>query len=92
MRRVLAIAFGVVLGLYPAPAAAGSSWGSPWHVYQAHSQAGYRVQASVRFDVSWTATFSDRRSGPYASEPVIVAAGPPCVPGRVGAAGAALEI
>ena len=77
MRRVLAIAFGVVLGLYPAPAAAGSSWGSPWHVY---SQAGYRVQASVRFDVSWTATFSDRRSGPYASEPVIVAAGPLAYP------------
>jgi hypothetical protein len=50
------------------------------HAYEAHSQAGYGVQASVRFDVSWTAIFSGRRSGPYAAESVIIAAGPLAYP------------
>ena len=35
------------------------------HVYEAHSQSGYRVTASIRFEVTWTATFHNRLVGPY---------------------------
>jgi hypothetical protein len=35
------------------------------HVYEAHSQAGYAVKASVRFDVTWTALVHNRPVGPY---------------------------
>ncbi len=35
------------------------------HVYEAHNQAGYIVQASVRYDVTWTAVLGGLRVGPY---------------------------
>jgi hypothetical protein len=35
------------------------------HVYQAHSQTGYGVQASVRYSVLWTAAIAGREVGPY---------------------------
>ena len=35
------------------------------HVYEAHSQAGYLVQASVRYEVTWTAVVGGQRVGPY---------------------------
>ena len=50
------------------------------HAYEAHSQAGYRVQASVRFEVSWTAIVGGRRSGPYAAESLLIAAAPLAYP------------
>ncbi len=36
------------------------------HMYQAHSQSGYPVQASVRYSVSWSAAVAGRMVGPYA--------------------------
>jgi hypothetical protein len=54
---------------YPQPSAV-------THMYEAHSQAGYRVQASVRFEVTWTAIVGGRESAVYPAEPVIIAAGP----------------
>lgn len=35
------------------------------HVYEAHSEAGYGVQASVRYSVIWTARIAGRTVGPY---------------------------
>jgi hypothetical protein len=35
------------------------------HTYQAHSQAGYGVQAIVRYEVTWSAVDGGRRFGPY---------------------------
>ena len=35
------------------------------HVYQAHDQAGYRVNSAVRFTVSWTAAVNGHTVGPY---------------------------
>ena len=35
------------------------------HTYEAHSLAGYIVQATVRYDVSWTAVVGGRSLGPY---------------------------
>jgi hypothetical protein len=35
------------------------------HVYEAHSQAGYGVHASVRYSVTWTARIGGRVVGPY---------------------------
>jgi hypothetical protein len=35
------------------------------HVYQAHSQAGYGVEASVSYSVTWTARIGGRTVGPY---------------------------
>jgi hypothetical protein len=35
------------------------------HTYQAHSQAGYEVRASIRYDVTWRAVDGSRRFGPY---------------------------
>jgi hypothetical protein len=35
------------------------------HVYQAHSQSGYGVQASIRYSVAWTARIAGREVGPY---------------------------
>lgn len=46
------------------------------HTYQAHRQAGYRVQSSVRFDVTWTAVVGGRSIGPYAVGSVRLAADP----------------
>jgi hypothetical protein len=46
------------------------------HLYEAHSQGGYPVKASVRFEVSWTATIGGRVIGPYSADPITVAAGP----------------
>jgi hypothetical protein len=49
-----------------------SGFGQPYpkpsaveHTYQAHWQAGYRVQSFVRFDVTWTAIVGGRSIGPY---------------------------
>jgi hypothetical protein len=44
---------------YPQPS-------SVTHVYGAHDQAGYRVSASVRYEVTWTASIRGRQLGPYA--------------------------
>ena len=35
------------------------------HAYQAHSQPGYVVQASIRYSVTWTARIAGREVGPY---------------------------
>lgn len=35
------------------------------HTYQAHSEVGYRVGASIRYDVNWTALVGGRSFGPY---------------------------
>jgi hypothetical protein len=35
------------------------------HVYEAHNQAGYIVQASVRYEVTWTAVLGGLSVGPY---------------------------
>jgi hypothetical protein len=35
------------------------------HTYQAHRQAGYRVQSTIRFDVTWTAVVGGKSIGPY---------------------------
>jgi hypothetical protein len=35
------------------------------HMYQAHSHAGYAVQAIVRYDVTWSALTGGRTFGPY---------------------------
>jgi hypothetical protein len=35
------------------------------HTYQAHSEAGYDVRASIRYGVSWTALVAGRSFGPY---------------------------
>jgi hypothetical protein len=35
------------------------------HVYEAHNQLGYPVQASVRYGVTWTASIAGQESGPY---------------------------
>ena len=35
------------------------------HVYEAHNQTGYEVQASVVYAVSWTATIGGQKVGPY---------------------------
>ena len=49
-----------------------SGYGRPYprqssvtHVYEAHSHDGYRVQASVRYAVSWTASVGPQSVGPY---------------------------
>ncbi len=46
------------------------------HVYEAHNQAGYIVQASVRYDVSWTAVLGGLRVGPYSMGAFVQAAIP----------------
>lgn len=35
------------------------------HVFEAHDQDGYRVRASVRYMVTWTASIAGRSAGPY---------------------------
>src|SRR5450759_1467535 len=35
------------------------------HIYEAHSQQGYTVHASIRYDVSWTAIVAGHSFGPY---------------------------
>jgi len=35
------------------------------HVYEAHNQLGYPVQAWVRYAVTWTASIAGQESGPY---------------------------
>jgi hypothetical protein len=55
------------------PTIAGSSaYGLPYprpssvtHVYEAHNQDGYLVQASVRYQLEWTASIGGRGAGPY---------------------------
>ncbi len=46
------------------------------HVYEAHNQAGYIVQASVRYDVTWTAVLGGLRVGPYSMGAFVQAAIP----------------
>ncbi|TAN32329.1 hypothetical protein EPN29_09145 [bacterium] len=46
------------------------------HLYEAHSQAGYLVHASVRYAVSWTAIVGGRSFGPYPLGAVMLAAQP----------------
>ena len=43
---------------YPQPS-------SVMHLYSAHDQAGYRVSASVKYEVTWTVSIQGRRLGPY---------------------------
>jgi hypothetical protein len=35
------------------------------HTYEGHSQAGYAVRATIRYDVNWSALTGGRRFGPY---------------------------
>jgi hypothetical protein len=42
------------------------------HVYQAFSQGGYEVRASVRYAVTWTATIGGRSFGPYPLDTVTI--------------------
>jgi hypothetical protein len=35
------------------------------HTYESHSESGYAVQASVRYEVTWTAVASGSHFGPY---------------------------
>jgi hypothetical protein len=46
------------------------------HTYQAHRQSGYPVQASVRFEVTWTAVVGGRSVGPYPLGVTVMSAGP----------------
>lgn len=46
------------------------------HVYQAFSDAGYPVRASVRYEVSWTAVMGGRTFGPYPADGLSLAASP----------------
>jgi hypothetical protein len=58
-----------------------SGYGRPYpqqspitHTYEAHSQAGYFVQASVRYAVSWTASIAGQTAGPYPMGTLVKAA------------------
>ncbi|HEX3509214.1 MAG TPA: hypothetical protein VHW94_12565 [Candidatus Dormibacteraeota bacterium] len=60
-----------------------SGFGKPYpqtsavtHVYQAHDQAGYRVEAAVTYAVSWTATTYGHSTGPNPLGTAIVDAQP----------------
>jgi hypothetical protein len=46
------------------------------HTYEAHNQAGYSVRATIRYDVSWTATVGGQSFGPYPLGSVELAARP----------------
>ena len=46
------------------------------HIFEAHTQTGYRVTASVRFDVTWTASLRNRSVGPYSLSTISVDARP----------------
>jgi len=46
------------------------------HVYEAHNQAGYIVQASVRYEVTWTAVLGGLSVGPYPMGGLVKAAIP----------------
>jgi hypothetical protein len=50
------------------------------HTYQAHSKAGYRVGATVRYAVRWTALVAGRSFGPYGLGSVDVEARPMSYP------------
>ena len=52
--------------------AGASAYGAPYprhsrvtHVFEAHNQDGYLVQASVRYVLTWTASIAGRSEGPY---------------------------
>ncbi|HXC77584.1 MAG TPA: hypothetical protein VNU19_11080 [Candidatus Acidoferrum sp.] len=60
-----------------------SGFGTPYpeesavaHVYQADDEAGYRVESTVSYSVSWTVTINGRRVGPYPLGTAIVNARP----------------
>ncbi|HSS93100.1 MAG TPA: hypothetical protein VLR46_03815 [Candidatus Dormibacteraeota bacterium] len=55
--------------VYPQPS-------SVTHVYEAHSQDGYLVQASVHYSMTWTASIAGRRTGPYPMDAMTQAAIP----------------
>ena len=46
------------------------------HVYEAHSQDGYAVQATIRYDISWTAMVGGNSFGPYPLGRIELAAHP----------------
>jgi hypothetical protein len=46
------------------------------HTYQAHSQRGYEVRSSVRYDVNWSAVAGGRSFGPYPLGSIEIAAQP----------------
>jgi hypothetical protein len=46
------------------------------HTYQAHSVAGYLIQAAVRYQVSWSANVGGSWVGPYAMGTISLAADP----------------
>jgi hypothetical protein len=60
-----------------------SAYGQPYplassvrHTYQAHSEAGYTLQSSIRYAVTWTAHVGGRLVGPYPLGDVSLAATP----------------
>ena len=46
------------------------------NMYQAHREAGYRVQSSIRFGFSWNALVGGRSIGPYPLDPIVMPALP----------------
>ena len=46
------------------------------HAYEAQLQSGYPVQASVRYEVTWTAVVGGRSAGPYPLGVAVMRAGP----------------
>jgi hypothetical protein len=52
------------------------------HTYQAHSQAGYSVRATIRYDVTWSALAGGRRFGPYPRGSIEIPARPLVYPVR----------
>ena len=46
------------------------------HLFEAHNQDGYAVQASVRYALTWTATIARQRVGPYPMGALVRAALP----------------
>jgi len=66
-----------------ADSAGASAYGRPYpqhssitHVYEAHNQAGYRVRASVRYAVTWTASIAGRGSEAHPMEVFVQTAVP----------------
>jgi hypothetical protein len=53
---------------YPDSSGFGQAYPQPstvTHLYEAHSQSGYLIKASVHFAVTWTALVNGRSYGPY---------------------------
>jgi hypothetical protein len=74
-------------GTSAAPSTDTSSFGRPYprqssvtHTYQAHSQAGYKVRSTIRYDVTWSAVAGGRRFGPYTLGSIEIPARPNIYP------------